>query len=313
MTYLKEIKILRENIERAIVGKTELIDRVLVAMLCRGHVLLEDVPGLGKTVLARSLSDSVQASFSRIQFTPDLLPSDVTGLNFFNQKHGDFEFRRGPIMNQIVLADEINRATPRTQSSLLEAMEERQVSVDGKTYKLEEPFMVIATQNPVESAGTFDLPEAQLDRFFMRLSMGYPSLSEEMEIMRRYGKRKSEPRLEAVLDANMLENIKSEVEEIRVDDKIIDYIGRLVKETREHPNVKLGISPRGSLALLKGSKAMAYLRDRSYVIPDDVKNLVEPIFNHRLILENNYDWSNEKIKDVLDEIIRTVEIPRDEV
>lgn len=313
MAYLKEMMLLKENIEKAIVGKSELIDQILVAMLCSGHVLLEDVPGLGKTVLAKSLSNSVNASFSRIQFTPDLLPSDVTGLNFFNQKKGEFEFRKGPIMNQIVLADEINRATPRTQSSLLEAMEEKQVSVDGKTYKLAEPFMVIATQNPVETSGTFELPEAQLDRFFMKLSIGYPSLEEEMEIMKRYSKKESIPTIEAVLDANILECAKKEVEEVRTDDKIIDYIGRIVCATREHPKVGLGISPRGALALLKGSKALAYLKDRDYVLPDDVKALVYPVFNHRLIAENDYEWSKEQTKNILDEILQEVSVPHKEV
>lgn len=298
----------KENIQKVIVGKDEVIDLVGTAILCSGHVLLEDVPGLGKTMLAKSLSKSIDSSFNRIQFTPDLLPTDLVGLNYYNQKIGDFQFRKGPLMSQIVLADEINRATPRTQSSLLEAMEEHQISIDGKTYILDEPFFVIATQNPVETAGTFPLPEAQLDRFFMQLSMGYPTIEEEFNILKKF--REVNPILDlksAVSAAEILEARKA-FTKVYISDDVINYILAIVNETRNNENIELGISPRGSMALFRGVQAYAAIQGRDYVLPDDVKKLVKPIFMHRIML-NGYS-SNGKIKEqVLDDILTKIAPP----
>jgi MoxR-like ATPase len=274
-----------DNVEKVIVGKREQIEVLLAAMLCQGHVLLEDVPGTGKTMLARSLAISMGIEFRRLQCTPDLLPSDIIGVSIFMQHESRFEFRPGPIFGNILLVDEINRATPRTQSALLEAMQEGQVSVDGVTHPLPRPFMVLATQNPVEYEGTFPLPEAQLDRFLMRLSIGYPTEDEERQIVK--GQRHAHPieSLGAVADGRRLLELSRQVAEIHVEDSLETYILKLVQATRGHADLVLGASPRGSLALYKASQALAAIRRRSYVIPDDIKQLVPITLAHRLMLK----------------------------
>jgi MoxR-like ATPase len=272
------------NVERVIVGKHEEVRLALVALLCQGHLLIEDVPGTGKTVLAKAIARSLGCSFRRIQFTPDMLPSDVTGLSIFNQKTQEFEFRPGPIMAQIVLADEINRATPKTQSALLECMEERQATIDGTTYPMPSPFLVIATQNPIEYEGTFALPEAQLDRFMLRLRLGYPAPLEEIVILDEQKRTHPLEELGEVASLEELQSAQSAVREVYVDSTISDYIVRLVNATRTHPDVYLGASPRGSLALYRAGQAYAALHGRDYVIPDDVKAIAEPAIAHRLIM-----------------------------
>lgn len=275
------------NVERVIVGKHREVRLALVALLCEGHLLIEDVPGTGKTMLARALSKSLDCSFRRIQFTPDLLPSDVTGLSIYNQQTQEFEFRAGPVVSQIVLADEINRATPKTQSALLEAMEERHMTVDGITRPMPRPFMVIATQNPIEYEGTFPLPEAQLDRFMLRLRMGYPDPMDEMLILDEQKRGHPVDGLASVADAEQVMSMQRSVREVYVDPAISDYIVRLVGATRAHPDVYLGASPRGSLALYRASQALAALTGRDYAIPDDVKLLAEPALAHRIILKTS--------------------------
>jgi len=275
------------NVERVIVGKHHEVRLALVALLCQGHLLIEDVPGTGKTVLAKAIARSLGCSFRRIQFTPDLLPTDVTGLSIFSQKTQEFEFRPGPIMAQIVLADEINRATPKTQSALLESMEERHMTVDGVTYPMPEPFMVIATQNPIEYEGTFALPEAQLDRFMLRIRLGYPQPLEEIVIL---DEQKREHPLEdvgEVVSADELREMQTGIRQVYVDPTISDYIVRLVGATRSHPDIYLGASPRGSLALYRAGQALAALSGRDYVIPDDIKALAEPALAHRLIIKTS--------------------------
>ncbi len=272
------------NVERVIVGKHREVRLALVALLCGGHLLIEDVPGTGKTVLAKALARSLGCSFRRIQFTPDLLPTDVTGLSIYNQKTQEFEFRPGPILSQVVLADEINRATPKTQSALLESMEERQVTVDGVTWPMPRPFLVIATQNPIEYEGTFALPEAQLDRFMLRLRMGYPAPLEEMRILDAQRQAHPLDTLEVVTSVDELLAMQAAVRQVYVDPAIADYIVRLVGATRAHPDVYLGASPRGSIALYRAGQALAALLGREYVIPDDIKALAEPALAHRLII-----------------------------
>jgi len=274
-----------ENVEKVIIGKREQIELLLVAMLCHGHVLLEDVPGTGKTMLARSLAISLGIDFKRLQCTPDLLPSDITGVSVFLQHESRFEFRPGPVFVNILLADEINRATPRTQSALLEAMQERQVSSDGVTHPLPQPFLVLATQNPIEFEGTFPLPEAQVDRFLMRLAVGYPSQANERLIIRSQRQAHPVDSLEPVVDGRALLALRQQVTEVHIDESLEDYILRLVHGTRTHPELELGASPRGSLALYKTSQALAALQGRNYVIPDDVKKLAPLTLTHRLILK----------------------------
>jgi MoxR-like ATPase len=273
------------NVERVIVGKHHEVRLALVALLCQGHLLIEDVPGTGKTVLAKAIARSLGCTFRRIQFTPDLLPSDVTGLSIFNQKTQEFEFRPGPIMAQIVLADEINRATPKTQSALLECMEERQATIDGTTYKMPEPFLVIATQNPIEYEGTFALPEAQLDRFMLRLQLGYPQPLEEIVILDEQKRSHPIDELAEVASTEELRALQTGVREIYVDSAVSDYIVRLVNATRSHPDIYLGASPRGSLALYRAGQAYAALAGRDYVIPDDIKALAVPALAHRTIVK----------------------------
>ena len=275
------------NVERVIVGKHHEVRLALVALLCRGHLLIEDVPGTGKTMLAKAISRSLGCSFRRIQFTPDLLPSDVTGLSIYNQKTQEFEFRPGPIMAQVVLADEINRATPKTQSSLLECMEEHQATIDGTTYPMPDPFLVIATMNPIEYEGTFALPEAQLDRFMLRIRMGYPQPIEEIVILDEQKRAHPLDELEVVCEVDELRELQAAVREIYVDSSLSEYIVRLVNGTRTHPDVYLGASPRGSLALYRSGQALAALLGRDYVIPDDIKSLAEPALAHRLIIKTS--------------------------
>jgi MoxR-like ATPase len=275
------------NVERVIVGKHNEVRLALVALLCQGHLLIEDVPGTGKTVLAKAIARSLGCSFRRIQFTPDLLPTDVTGLSIYNQKDQEFEFRPGPIMSQIVLADEINRATPKTQSALLECMDERHMTIDGTTYPMPIPFLVIATQNPIEYEGTFALPEAQLDRFMLRLHLGYPAPNEEIVILDEQKRGHPLDEIDVVASVGDLTDMQEGIREIYVDPSVSDYIVRLVNATRSHPDVYLGASPRGSLALYRAGQAYAALSGRDYVIPDDIKLMAEPALAHRLIIKTS--------------------------
>jgi MoxR-like ATPase len=300
---------LAENVERVIVGKHQEVQQTLVALLCQGHVLVEDVPGVGKTMLAKAIARSIGCTFKRIQFTPDLLPSDVTGISIYNQKESEFEYRPGPIMAQIVLADEVNRATPKTQSALLEAMEERQVTVDGVTYPLPRPFIVLATQNPIEYEGTFPLPEAQLDRFLMRVSLGYPNRTEEMEVLSRQQQSHPLGFLEQVIDVSELVAAQQAIRSVHVDRLIREYIVVLVDATRRHDDVYLGASPRGSIALQIASQARAAIFGRDYVIPDDVKALAETTLAHRLILSPSARVRNADSRAVIAEIIRSTPVP----
>jgi MoxR-like ATPase len=297
------------NIARAIVGKEGVVELLLVAILCEGHVLMEDVPGTGKTSLARALAASLGCAFQRIQFTPDLLPSDVTGLSFFNQKLGEFQFRQGPIFAQIVLTDEINRATPRTQSALLEAMQERTVTLDGETRPLPRPFLVIATQNPVELEGTFPLPEAQLDRFLLKLELGYPSQEEEEEILTRYERANPLAELRPVLGAEELRRMQADARRVGVTPAVRRYLVEVVRATRRHPDVELGASPRGSLALYQTAQARAALRGRAFVLPDDVKALAAPVLSHRLMLAAEARLRGRTPADILNAILAQVPAP----
>ena len=296
------------NIERVIVGKHAEVRLALVALLCEGHILIEDVPGVGKTMLAKALSRSVGCTFRRIQFTPDLLPSDVTGLSIFNQKTQDFEFRPGPIMAQVVLADEINRATPKTQSALLECMEERQATIDGVSYPMQSPFLVIATQNPIEYEGTFALPEAQLDRFLLRIRLGYPKPMEELVILDEQKRLHPIESVQQVLPLDELRQMQVGVKEIYVDQGVANYIVRLVGATREHADVYLGASPRGSLHLYKAAQAMAAINGRDYVIPDDVKQLAVPVLGHRLIVRSQASLREVDNDAIVREVLSTVPI-----
>jgi MoxR-like ATPase len=307
------VALVKDNIGRVVVGKTGAIELLLVALICEGHVLLEDVPGVGKTLLAKALARSLGCSFHRIQFTPDLLPSDVTGSRIFNQKTSEFEFRAGPIFGQVILADEINRASPRTQAGLLEAMEERQVTADGVTMLLARPFMVLATQNPVELEGTFPLPEAQLDRFLLRLSLGYPSAEEEDTILIRMGRNDPFPDLRAVLDVDELHRLQARACEVHVADDIRKYIIAIVRASREWPDVQLGASPRASLALYRCSRALALLKGRDYVLPDDVKALAPHVLGHRIVLSVDARIRGRDPGATLTDLLKSVAVPVEEI
>ena len=302
----------RENVERVIVGKGSVVEFVLVAGLCEGQVLIEDVPGIGKTMLARSVARSLGCSFRRIQCTPDLLPSDVTGTYVYNQKTGDFEFRPGPVFAQVVLVDEINRATPRTQSALLEAMEERQVTAEGESKPLPRPFLVLATQNPIEMEGTFPLPEAQLDRFLLRIRIGYPTAQEDEVILERFAERNPIEDVAALVSAEQLLKLQRACRGVRVHPDVRQYVIKLVHATREHPQAELGASPRAMLGLFHACQALAALRDRSYVIPDDVKYLAPFVLEHRVIPKAQSHLRGHRAGDILREVIETVPVPVEE-
>ncbi|NLK74635.1 MAG: MoxR family ATPase, partial [Clostridiales bacterium] len=297
------------NMERIIVGKRQVIENALITLLAGGHLLLEDVPGVGKTTLAKTLAQTIDCGFTRIQFTPDTLPSDITGLTIYNTQTGKFEYNKGAIMNNIILADEINRTSPKTQASLLEAMEERQVTVDGVTYQLERPFMVIATQNPIDYLGTYNLPEAQLDRFLMKISIGYPEAGEEKQMADRFLNKELSKTLDAVVNGQIIVHMQKEVEEVKVNQDLVTYITRIVQATRKDNNLSLGASPRATLALLRASQAKAYLEGRSYCIPDDIIALINPVISHRLILSPEAKLSKVNVDKVLNNIVSKIPVP----
>ncbi|WP_091350202.1 AAA family ATPase [Anaerobranca gottschalkii] len=301
---------MRENLSKVLLDKGETVDDILVALLAKGHVLLEDVPGVGKTVLVKGLSKLLGCKFKRIQFTPDLLPSDITGISIYNQKTGEFEYKKGPIMANIILADEINRTSPKTQSSLLEGMEEGQVTIDGETYPLPEPFLVFATQNPIEYEGTYSLPEAQLDRFLMKCHIGYPSFLGEREILlSQMDGTHPLDKLEQILDIEGLKELQQKVTEVKVSEPILNYILEIVRSTRTYPSVYLGSSPRGALALTKGAKAKAFINERDYVIPDDVKEIAVKVLAHRIIIKPEEVMQGVTGEKVIEDILKGVEVP----
>ena len=309
MTIQEAMSAVLSNVEKVIVGKSEVIELTLAALLCEGHVLIEDVPGTGKTTLAKALARSLDCSFQRIQFTPDLLPSDVTGLYFFNQRTQEFEFRPGPVLAQVVLADEINRATPRTQAALLEAMQEHQVSVDLRTHPLPRPFLVLATQNPIELEGTFPLPEAQVDRFLMKIRLGYPSEIDENSMVLRFEQQDPLDQLQPVLTTQELLSFQQQVRSTRVEDSVRQYCVQVTRATRGHPAVELGVSPRGSLALYRAAQSLAALRGRDFVIPDDVKYLAPSVLTHRISIHPQTRLRGRTPEQVITEIVDSVPVP----
>ncbi|HOV27028.1 MAG TPA: MoxR family ATPase [Pseudobacteroides sp.] len=306
---VKVLNSIVENVEKVIVGKRKSIELALISLICNGHVLIEDVPGVGKTSLISSLAKSINASFKRIQFTPDILPSDITGFSMYNQKTGEFEYRPGAVMSQIILADEINRTSPKTQASLLEVMEENQVTVDGVTHKVPKPFMVLATQNPVEYLGTFPLPEAQLDRFFMKISIGYPTPGEESYILNRFRQSNPIDELESVTTGEEILKLQEQVKEVHVDKTLNDYIVDIVASTRNHNDIILGSSPRGSISLFKAAQAWAFYNKRNYVIPEDIKYMVVPVLSHRIVLKQEAKLKKINSADILDSILEKIKVP----
>jgi MoxR-like ATPase len=300
-----------KNVSKVIVGKEKIIELIAVSFICGGHVLIEDVPGLGKTLMVKAFAKTIGGSFKRIQFTPDLLPSDLTGINFYNQKKGEFEFRPGPLFANIILADEINRATPRTQSSLLEAMEEKQVTVDGVTRKLPDPFMVLATQNPVETYGTFPLPEAELDRFFMRIKIGYPSREEEIEIINRNKKKDMLEDIDTIVNTDEVNYLKENFINVRASKEVMDYLLDIVEATRKSESILLGVSPRGSVALFKASQVYALFNGRDYIIPEDIKYLAPFILNHRIITIGAS--KSKDIYEVINNLLENIKVPVEEI
>lgn len=298
------------NVSKVIIGKDKEIELVITAFLADGHVLLEDIPGTGKTMMIRAFSKTLALPFKRIQFTPDLLPSDITGINFYNQKTGDFQFREGPLFSNIVLADEINRATPRTQSSLLEAMEEKQITSDGVTRQLNKPFMVLATQNPVESFGTFPLPEAQLDRFLMRLNLGYPEKDHEKNIILKNIHNPIE-NIDSIVEYEELKIINDLIDKVKISDEVLDYLVDIIKATRNSKVIELGVSPRGSIALFKASRVYAAINGRDYILPEDIKYMAPYILNHRIIARGTSEV--EKTMDIINEVVSKVQVPLEEV
>jgi MoxR-like ATPase len=309
MEYQVKVSRMINNIERLIVGKREAVEYTLITLLAGGHLLLEDVPGVGKTTLAKALAQTIDCGFTRVQFTPDTLPSDVTGLSIYNMQTGSFEYSKGAIMTNIVLADEINRTSPKTQASLLEAMEERQVTVDGVTYPLPKPFMVIATQNPVDYLGTYNLPEAQLDRFMIKISIGYPSASDEQIMADKFLSKQFASALEAVVGGDDIIRMQQEVTEIKVNRDLVTYITRFIQDTRKDSNISLGASPRATLALIRAAQAKAYLEGRAYCIPDDIIKLIVPVIAHRIILSPEAKLAQTKVEKVLKDIISKIPVP----
>jgi len=308
MSISNTISQLRENISRVIIGKEDSIQLLVVSLLAGGHVLLEDVPGLGKTVLARSLAKSIAGRFKRVQCTPDLLPSDITGVSIYNEKNREFEFKPGPVFANVLLVDEINRTTPRTQSSLLEAMAEGQVSADGKTYRLPAPYMVIATQNPIENHGTYPLPEAQLDRFLMKLSMGYPSLEDEVSIMQSQQTKQPLDSLKAIIDTKDISKLQMMVRDIHIEKSVVNYIAQIVQATRQHKSLSFGASPRGSLALMRTAQAMALVNGQSFVDPQTIKSIAKPVLAHRIAVKPQH-ISSQSAESIVDEILKEIQVP----
>ena len=309
MNYMQLLDEIRINVSKNMVGKQKEINLILIAMICGGHVLVEDVPGLGKTTMVASLAQSLGCTFRRIQFTPDVLPSDITGFTMYNMKSGEQEVHTGSIMSQIVLADEINRTSPKTQSALLEAMQEGQISIDGKTYELPRPFMVLATQNPVETAGTYPLPEAQLDRFFMRISMGYPTHQEEMNILANHRPQRTAPRLQPVASAQDVIQMQQMLDGIRCAPAVMDYVVSIAEATRSLADVALGISPRGSIALMQAAKGAALLEGRGYVLPDDVQRMARPVLCHRMVMRTKAGLRRQTPENVIAAVLHTIPVP----
>lgn len=307
---LQEIQNVRQNMQKIMVGKETALNLLLIALLSNGHALLEDVPGIGKTTMVYALSRSLACSFARIQFTPDVMPSDITGFSIFNMKTQEFEFRPGPVLHQIILADEINRTSPKTQSSLLEIMQEHQVTVDGTTYPLPSPFMVLATQNPIEHAGTFPLPEAQLDRFCLSIHMGYPTVEQEMRIMTRVEECPDKDILQPVILSETITELQEAARNIFCAESIKQYIAKIAAATRKHPDLKLGISPRASIHLMQTSKALALIEGRDYVIPQDVKQMCLPVLTHRLSLRSESNAAGKTPEDIITELLRTIPVPK---
>ena len=305
----QQIKAVIENIEKVMIGKREVAELSIVALLAGGHVLLEDVPGVGKTMMVRSLSKSVGANFKRIQFTPDLLPSDVIGVSIYNPKTLQFEFRPGPIVGNIILADEINRTSPKTQAALLEAMEEASITIDGETLDISKPFFVMATQNPIEYEGTYPLPEAQLDRFLLKIKMGYPTAQQEIEVLRRAENRQPIQEIEAVMSVEELLKLQQHVKQVYVEDGVKSYIVDIARATRNHQNVYLGVSPRASIALMKAAQAYAFMQNRDFVKPDDIKYLAPFVFSHRLILAPEARYEGVQPEKVIQEVIQQIFVP----
>jgi len=299
-----------QNIEKVIIGKKNCIELLLIALLCEGHVLIEDVPGVGKTSLVSALAKSLDLEFGRIQFTPDILPSDIMGMNIFNRKIGEFEFHPGAAMTNILLADEINRTTPKTQSSLLEIMEEKQATVDGVTYKMKSPFMVLATQNPIDYLGTYPLPEAQLDRFFMKIKIGYPGMDEEIQIIKRFQTGNPLSKLEPVCKKEDISDMQTAVDNVIIKDVVQEYIAKIVRETRANQDVQLGVSPRGGINLAKAAKAKALYEGRNYVVPDDVKKMVVPVLAHRIIVKPQSSLKGLTVNGILGTILEAIPVPR---
>lgn len=309
MENYKKAQLIMQNINSVIVGKEEIVKLVVVALLAQGHLLLEDVPGIGKTTIANSLAKSLDCEFSRIQFTPDTLPSDVTGTSVYNMQTGKFEFVKGSVMSNIVLADEINRTSPKTQASLLEAMEEQQVTADGNTYILESPFMVIATQNPIDYLGTYNLPEAQLDRFLMRLSIGYPSLDNEQKMAAQFIDGISKENLNAVVSKLEVAQMQDEVKNIKVNKDVVSYIVNIIDETRKNEFISLGASPRATLALIRASQSLAYTEGRQFVLPDDVKKMSRYVLSHRVVLSMEAKINKMDISNIINSIVSNVKVP----
>ncbi|MET1249582.1 MoxR family ATPase [Sporolactobacillus sp. STCC-11] len=304
----KNLESLKNNVGTVLTGKDKMVEFIFIAMICEGHLLMEDVPGTGKTMMAKIIAKSIKGKFRRVQFTPDLLPSDITGIRFFNPKTQNFELKMGPVMTNILLADEINRATPRAQSSLLEVMEERQVTIEGETFAIDKPFLVIATQNPIESQGTFALPEAQMDRFFMQISSGYPDFNEEKEMLRLHRMGNPLEKIEAVIEQETIAHLQEQVKAVKMSEPVEDYLLHIVRATRAHDWVANGVSPRGTLAFMRGAQAKALIHGRDYVVPEDVKAMAAPILAHRLVLSMEGELHATKER-VINAVLEHIDVP----